>query len=203
MTTVKIENPEMLKQGLEKLEGAAFIGFFGDFSDASQKALPEFEAFCKSHEDDGECFVVDVGKVKGVHKNYGVSAVPTVIALKEDKVLQKVTGLQTKDAYERALLSTGAVVARRSGGTERKFPRVVVYVSNSCPWCTKVKLYLRKRGVPYSEVNVSRNPDEAVALQRRTGQTGVPQVNIGGSWVVGFDQPKIDRLLGLPPMHGE
>jgi glutaredoxin-like YruB-family protein len=77
--------------------------------------------------------------------------------------------------------------------------RVLVFTTQTCPWCTRVKGYLTQRRVPFREVDVGRDVAAARDLARRTGQTGVPVVEIDGKPVVGFDKPKIDRLLGLPP----
>ena len=75
--------------------------------------------------------------------------------------------------------------------------RVVVFSTPTCPWCDRVKAYLRQQRVPFREVDVSRDPAAARDLVRRTGQMGVPVVEIGGKPVIGFDRVRIDRLLGL------
>ena len=82
--------------------------------------------------------------------------------------------------------------------------RVLVFTTPTCPWCTRAKSYLRTRGVPFREIDVSRDPSAARDLVRRTGQMGVPVVEIDGRPIVGFDQAKIDTLLGLragPVVH--
>lgn len=76
--------------------------------------------------------------------------------------------------------------------------RVLVFTTPTCAWCTRAKTYLRQRGVPFTEVDVSRDAAAARDLMRRTGQTGVPVVEIDGRPVVGFDRARIDRMLGLP-----
>ncbi len=76
-------------------------------------------------------------------------------------------------------------------------PRVLVFTTPTCPWCTRVKRYLRQRDVRFREVDVSRDAAAARDLVRRTGQTGVPVVEIDGRPVVGFDKHRIDKLLGL------
>ena len=76
-------------------------------------------------------------------------------------------------------------------------PRVLVFTTQTCPWCVRVKQYLREQQVAFHEVDVSRNASAARDLVRKTGQTGVPVVEIDGKPVVGFDRGKIDRLLGL------
>jgi len=47
------------------------------------------------------------------------------------------------------------------------------------------------------DIRVDRNPDAIKDVKRETGQTGIPVLLIGRAKVVGFDKPKIDRLLGL------
>lgn len=75
--------------------------------------------------------------------------------------------------------------------------RVLVFTTPSCPWCNRAKAYLREHKVPFREVDVSRDQAAARDLVRRSGQMGVPVIEIDGRPVIGFDRPKIDRLLGL------
>ena len=82
--------------------------------------------------------------------------------------------------------------------------RVIVFTTPTCPWCTRVKSYLRSRGIKFREVDVARDQAAARDLVRRTGQMGVPVVEIDGRPIVGFDQARIDSLLGLKsttPVH--
>lgn len=75
--------------------------------------------------------------------------------------------------------------------------RVVVFTTPTCSWCARAKRYLRTQGVRYKEVDVSRDAQAARDLVRRTGQMGVPVIEIDGRPIVGFDQAKVDRLLGI------
>lgn len=75
--------------------------------------------------------------------------------------------------------------------------RVLVFTTPSCPWCGRAKSYLREQGVRFREIDVSRDAAAARDLVRRSGQMGVPVIEIDGKPIVGFDRPKIDRLLGL------
>lgn len=74
---------------------------------------------------------------------------------------------------------------------------VKVYTTNSCPWCVKVKEYLKENEVSFNEINVSGNREAAMEMIQKTGQRGVPVLDIDGSFVVGFDKAKIDNLLKL------
>lgn len=92
----------------------------------------------------------------------------------------------------------GSYLSRKTtatGGTHR----VIVYSSPTCVWCTRAKTYLRTRGVPFRDVDVSRDPSAARDLVRRTGQMAVPVIEIDGQTIVGFDQMRIDSALGLRP----
>jgi len=59
------------------------------------------------------------------------------------------------------------------------------------------KKYLRQRGIRFKDVDVSRDPAAARDMVRRSKQQGVPVIDVGGKIIVGFDRPKLDRLLGI------
>ena len=86
---------------------------------------------------------------------------------------------------------------QRAAQTAHRSHRVIVFSTPTCPWCTRAKTYLRGRGVAFRDVDVSRDPAAARDLVRRTGQMGVPVIEIDGKPIVGFDKSQIDRLLGL------
>ena len=73
--------------------------------------------------------------------------------------------------------------------------RVVLFSTSTCSWCRRTKRYLKEQRVPFKEVNVERDPDAAKDIVRKTGQTGVPVIKIGGRWIVGFDKEQIDKEL--------
>lgn len=73
--------------------------------------------------------------------------------------------------------------------------RVTVYTTTTCPYCVMVKNFLREQGVPFEEVNVQLDPIAARKLVETTGQIGVPQIEIDGQWVIGFDPNAIMELL--------
>ncbi|MEJ5223278.1 MAG: glutaredoxin domain-containing protein [Anaerolineales bacterium] len=76
-------------------------------------------------------------------------------------------------------------------------PRVIVFSTPTCTYCNMAKKYFREKGVRFKDVDVSRDAAAARDMVRRSGQQGVPVIDIGGKIIVGFDRPKIDRLLGL------
>ena len=73
--------------------------------------------------------------------------------------------------------------------------QVTIYTTPTCSWCQVVKDYLSKRGITYEEVDVAADVNRARELVEKTGQYGVPVLDIDGEMVVGFDRPRIDALL--------
>ena len=72
---------------------------------------------------------------------------------------------------------------------------VKVYSTPSCPWCTVAKNYLKSRNVLFEDVDVSRNREAEVEMVQKSGQRGVPVIDINGNIIVGFDQGAIDSLI--------
>lgn len=196
MSLHQLSQPQELDAHLN--DKPVILGFFGAFSDTSNRALPAFQEFASSH-DDTDVVLVDVGQVKGVHQRFGVKSVPTVVLVQDGQVSRKLVGPQSAAYYGRFLLDEPGIRVRRSASGEEVAPQkpVVLYTGEHCPWCTRARDYLRRRAVRFREINVGSSPDEARRLQAASGQSGVPQLNIGGTWVVGFDKGRIDTLLGL------
>ena len=71
---------------------------------------------------------------------------------------------------------------------------VVVYTSNTCPYCTLAKNHLDEQGVTYTERNVQTDKEARQELMNM-GHMGVPVVVIDGEEIVGFDKDKIDEAL--------
>jgi len=178
------------------LRGKVFVAFVNAASSASRRTKPELEAFAAAHPD-ATVYVVDTASVRDVHGPLGVTAVPTVAVVQDGKVTQRVVGYNTRAAYEAALLGPGIALDGSGAGGDKAAHRVTVYTGPTCIWCTRVKAYLDEKRVRYKEVDVSRDPRAAQALVAKTGQTGVPQLDIDGTWIVGFDKARIDKLLNL------
>lgn len=74
---------------------------------------------------------------------------------------------------------------------------IKIYSTPTWPWCTKVKDYLRQKGLDFTEYDVTEDYEKAVEMVQKSGQRGVPVIDIGGNIIVGFDKARIDELLGL------
>ncbi len=65
---------------------------------------------------------------------------------------------------------------------------VVVYTTDPCSFCTRVKGLLKARGVEFAEINLSKDPDGRVELARSTGMLSFPQVLVDGELIGGFNE---------------
>ncbi|WP_339080946.1 glutaredoxin 3 [Pseudomonas sp. TMP9] len=79
---------------------------------------------------------------------------------------------------------------------------VVIYSSDWCPYCTRAKQLLAKKGVAFEEIKVDGKPDVRAEMTRKARQTSVPQIWIGDVHVGGCDDlhaleraGKLDALL--------
>jgi len=80
---------------------------------------------------------------------------------------------------------------------KNKKPRILIFSTPSCSHCRTAKRYLRKKGIPFKDIDVSRDKSAARDMVRRSGQQGVPVIDINGKIIVGFNRIKVDRALGL------
>jgi len=74
---------------------------------------------------------------------------------------------------------------------------VTVYSTPTCSWCQAAKDHLSQHGIAFEDVDVQANTDRAREMIEKSGQYGVPVLDIDGEIVVGFDRARIDNLLGL------
>jgi len=75
-----------------------------------------------------------------------------------------------------------------NGEEKDKMPKVVMYVSGFCPYCTMAEKLLRTRGVEEIEkIRVDLQPEQRIEMMQRTGRRTVPQIYIGQTHVGGYD----------------
>lgn len=72
---------------------------------------------------------------------------------------------------------------------------VTVYSTPTCPYCTYAKEYLKEKGVAFEDVDVSQDRTRAMEMVQKSGQMGVPVIDIGGEIVIGFRPDVFDQLL--------
>jgi glutaredoxin-like YruB-family protein len=77
----------------------------------------------------------------------------------------------------------------------RKKMKVKVYSTETCPYCVMVKDYLKEKKVEFEDIDVGADQEKAKEMVEKSGQMGVPVVEINGEIIVGFNKPKIDEAL--------
>jgi len=73
---------------------------------------------------------------------------------------------------------------------------IKIYTTPACAYCKMAKEYFKSKDLEYSEYDVSTDTDKQKEMIEKTGQFGVPVIDIDGKFVVGFDKAKIDQMLG-------
>ena len=72
---------------------------------------------------------------------------------------------------------------------------VTIYTATWCAFCHAAKDYLDKLGVNYQDKDVESDPAAGLEAVDKSGQRGIPVLDIGGTIIIGFDRPKIDFAL--------
>lgn len=75
--------------------------------------------------------------------------------------------------------------------------KVKVYSTPTCPYCVRAKQFLKDNAVIFEDIDVSMNQEAAQEMIKRSGQMGVPVIDINGELIVGFDKERIKRALEL------
>jgi len=74
-------------------------------------------------------------------------------------------------------------------------PSITVYSATWCAFCHAAKEYFDKLGVAYTDEDVEKNPQAGLDAVEKSGQRGIPVIDIAGEIIVGFDRPRIDAAL--------
>ena len=74
---------------------------------------------------------------------------------------------------------------------------VKVYSTNMCPYCVTLKQFLKQHNIKFEDIDVSKDVKVQEEMIKRSGQMGVPVVDIDGEIIVGFDKEKITKLLKI------
>lgn len=75
--------------------------------------------------------------------------------------------------------------------------KVVVYSTPTCPYCIKIKEFLKENNIDFENIDVSSGQEKIDEMVKKSGQMGVPVVDVDGKIIVGFDKGKIKEALGL------
>ena len=175
----------------------SYLLLYKDGSEQSDCAFQNLNKISEEVEDIG-LFSANVATVRDIHTEYGVTTVPSLLGFEKSSYKNLIKGCHDGN-YLKAVFESAVYSAKMK--KEGKTPKsVTVYSTPSCSWCNTIKLYLRKNKIPFRDVDVSRDESAAQAMVRKSGQQGVPQTEINGRIVVGFDQKKLNELLEIKPV---
>jgi glutaredoxin 3 len=74
---------------------------------------------------------------------------------------------------------------------------VKIYSTPTCPYCKMAKQFLTENNIQFEDADVSSNQTAAQEMISKSGQMGVPVIDINGQIIVGFDKARIKQLLGF------
>ena len=74
---------------------------------------------------------------------------------------------------------------------------IKIYTTPTCAYCKMAKEFFKANNVNYEEVNVATDAKGRDEMIQKSGQLGVPVIDIDGNLVIGFDKPKLSELLGV------
>jgi len=75
--------------------------------------------------------------------------------------------------------------------------KVKVYSTPTCPYCYMVKDFLKQNGIAFEDINVAEDHEAAHEMIEKSGQMGVPVIDINGQIIVGFDREAVKKALGI------
>lgn len=75
--------------------------------------------------------------------------------------------------------------------------KIKIYSTPTCPYCVTLKEFLKDKGVEFQNLNVAQDAQAREEMIHKSGQMGVPVVDIDGEIIVGFDKERISKLLNI------
>lgn len=187
-TTISLEEFKRDSAGMEP----TYLLLYRPGSEASDCAfrsisgLPDIEGI-------DYIYTADVTVTRDIHTAYGIDSVPSLVELNRGNLVRVYKGCNGTGFYQ-SVFTGGAKVEAVAGKPAR---RVTVYSTPTCSWCTTLKNYLREKRVSFRDIDISTDQKSAEEMVRRSGQQGVPQTDINGTMIIGFDKKRIDELLEL------
>lgn len=169
----------LYKKGTEASDCA-----YGNIRDAADKAK-EITLLC-----------ADVSTVRDIHEIYGVTSVPSLLIFEKGELKNIVKGCNENNHYSN-IFEHVSISKASSDTSEKPQKRVTVYSTPTCHWCTTLKNYLKEHHITFHDVDVSRDTKASDDMVKRSGQRGVPQTDINGQMIIGFDKARIKQLLDI------
>jgi glutaredoxin-like YruB-family protein len=140
-------------------------------------------------------YYADLQYVRDIHQEYNITTAPSLLEFAGGKLRNVIKGCNSENFYK--ALFEDAIYHAEILNSDTPKQRVTVYSTPTCSWCGTLKSYLKQNKISFTDIDVSADQRAAEELVRRSGQTGVPQIDINGEIIVGFNRARIDELLGI------
>lgn len=75
--------------------------------------------------------------------------------------------------------------------------KIIVYGTSHCPWCHKTREFLQENKIKFTDINVEEDQKARKDMIKKSGQLGVPVIDINDKIIVGFDETAIKKALKL------
>ncbi len=167
------------------------------YKKGSEQSDCAFDNFSRAERNEkGEVLCsANVNEVRDIHIVFNITSVPSLLYFENDTLKNVIKGCHKPEQFN--VIFDKSVFVTQSSNNEKPRKNVVVYTTPTCSWCTTIKRHLQENGIQYREVNVAADQKAAEEMVRKSGQQGVPQTEINGQIIVGFDKTRINSLLGI------
>lgn len=193
---MNIRNIDGYNSLMDSLKGQerAFLLLYKNGVETSDCALENLTK-AVNEVDDLMVMTADVAQVRDIHTKFEIKTVPTLVNFQNGEYKNVIKGCQTADFYRN--LFEDSLFTMQAKGEEKQQKRVTVYSTPTCSWCNTLKTHLRHHHIRFTDLDVSKDQSAAQAMVARSGQQGVPQTDINGEMIVGFDKKRINELLDI------
>jgi glutaredoxin-like YruB-family protein len=137
----------------------------------------------------------DVKEVRDIHTEFNITTAPALLEFENGQYTNVIKGCNSNSFYK--AIFDDAVYKAEIKDSGKKEKRVTVYSTPTCTWCNTIKTYFKQNRIRFTDVDVSKDQKAAEEMVRKSGQQGVPQTDIEGTIIVGFDKKRINELLDL------
>lgn len=76
-------------------------------------------------------------------------------------------------------------------------PNIQIYSTPTCGFCKQAKEFLTEKNIPFTEYNVAADAEKRNELVEKSGQLGVPVIDVDGQILIGYDRATLAKLVGI------
>ncbi len=193
MKMIEIQGYDEFKNHLSKHD-QLYLLLYKSGNEKSDCAYENIRTVTNKIEEAGVILTADVNSIRDIHSKYEIQTAPALLEFEKEALKQTVKGCQSGE-YLISFFQHSVYSGEKKGNAEQK--RVIVYSTPTCPHCNTLKDYLKRNQIPFRDIDVSKDQKMAQELVRKSGQQGVPQTEINGKIIVGFNRSKINEMLGI------